>query len=110
LPTPLDRAERLGKDLGVDLLIKRDDLTGIGLGGNKLRKLEFILAQAIGTGVDTLLTTGGAQSNHARLTAAVAARAGMRCELFLKGTLTQERAGNLVIDALFGASILSSAE
>jgi D-cysteine desulfhydrase family pyridoxal phosphate-dependent enzyme len=104
-PTPLDRAERLSAELNVELLIKRDDLTGLGLGGNKLRKLEFIVAQAKVAGVDTLLTTGGLQSNHARLTAAVAARAGMRCELFLKGQPTAERIGNLLLDSLFGATI-----
>ncbi|MFK8251829.1 1-aminocyclopropane-1-carboxylate deaminase/D-cysteine desulfhydrase [Ancylobacter terrae] len=105
LPTPLDRAERLGSRLGLALWIKRDDLTGLGLGGNKLRKLEFILADALANGVDTLLTTGGAQSNHARLTAAVAARAGLACELYLKGEPTTARAGNLLLDELFGAAI-----
>src|SRR5687767_11637595 len=73
LPTPLERANTLGRTLGVELLIKRDDLTGLGAGGNKLRKLEFILGRALDEGYDTLLTTGGIQSNHARLTAAVAA-------------------------------------
>jgi D-cysteine desulfhydrase len=105
LPTPLDAAPRLGAALGLDLFIKRDDLTGLGLGGNKLRKLEFILAEALAAGADTLMTTGGAQSNHARLTAAVAARAGLSCELFLKGEPTSTRIGNLLLDALFGAEI-----
>jgi D-cysteine desulfhydrase family pyridoxal phosphate-dependent enzyme len=105
LPTPLDHAPRLGRELGCELLIKRDDLTGIGLGGNKLRKLEFILGQAKADRVDTLLTTGGLQSNHARLTAAVAARAGMNCELHLKGEPTTSRISNLLLDALFGAKI-----
>ena len=105
LPTPLDSADRLSGQLGVELLIKRDDLFGIGLGGNKLRKLEFILGEAIDTGVEMLITTGGLQSNHARLTAAVAARAGMACELFLKGEPTTSRTGNLLLDELFGASI-----
>lgn len=105
LPTPLDVAARLGDALGLDLFIKRDDLTGLGLGGNKLRKLEFILAEALAAGADTLMTTGGAQSNHARLTAAVAARAGLSCELFLKGEPTSTRIGNLLLDTLFGAEI-----
>ncbi|MFM9859051.1 D-cysteine desulfhydrase family protein [Pseudoxanthobacter sp. M-2] len=105
LPTPLDAAARLGDALGLDLFIKRDDLTGLGLGGNKLRKLEFILAEALAAGADTLMTTGGAQSNHARLTAAVAARAGLSCELFLKGEPTDARTGNLLLDTLFGADI-----
>lgn len=105
LPTPLDRAERLGRQLQLDLWFKRDDLMGLGFGGNKLRKLEFILADAAANGVDTLLTTGGAQSNHARLTAATAARLGLSCELFLKGEPTDARPGNLLLDALFGATI-----
>jgi D-cysteine desulfhydrase family pyridoxal phosphate-dependent enzyme len=105
LPTPLDAAPRLGAALGLDLFIKRDDVTGLGLGGNKLRKLEFILAEALAAGADTLMTTGGAQSNHARLTAAVAARAGLSCELFLKGEPTNARIGNLLLDTLFGAEI-----
>jgi D-cysteine desulfhydrase family pyridoxal phosphate-dependent enzyme len=105
LPTSLDAAPRLGAALGLDLFIKRDDLTGLGLGGNKLRKLEFILAEALAAGADTLMTTGGAQSNHARLTAAVAARAGLSCELFLKGEPTDTRIGNLLLDTLFGAEI-----
>jgi D-cysteine desulfhydrase len=105
LPTALDRAERLGPKLQLDLWFKRDDLMGLGLGGNKLRKLEFILAWAVANGVDTLLTTGGPQSNHARLTAATAARMGLSCELFLKGEPTDAWAGNLLLDALFGAAV-----
>lgn len=105
LPTPLERTPRLGAELGIDLWFKRDDLTGIGCGGNKLRKLEFILGEAIRGGVDTLLTTGGVQSNHARLTAAVAARAGMACELILKGDRPAAAQGNLLLDALFGAEV-----
>jgi D-cysteine desulfhydrase family pyridoxal phosphate-dependent enzyme len=105
LPTPLDRAERLGRRLNLDLWFKRDDLTSVGLGGNKLRKLEFILADAAAKGVDTLITTGGAQSNHARLTAAAAARLGLSCELFLKAVPIEGRAGNLLLDVLFGATV-----
>ncbi|MEW9834253.1 1-aminocyclopropane-1-carboxylate deaminase/D-cysteine desulfhydrase [Mesorhizobium marinum] len=105
LPTPLNRVDRMSAELGLDLWIKRDDLTGIGCGGNKLRKLEFIVAQARENGIDTLLTTGGAQSNHARLTAAVAARLGMSCELYLNAEPISAREGNLLLDTLFGAAI-----
>ena len=104
-PTPLDPAPRLGAELGIELSIKRDDLTGIGLGGNKLRKLEYIVGEARRAGIDTLLTTGGRQSNHARLTAAVAVRAGLACELHLRGTAPAAATGNLLLDALFGASV-----
>lgn len=103
--TPLEQAKRLGGELGLDLWLKRDDLTGIGGGGNKLRKLEFIAAQAKANRIDTLLTTGGAQSNHARLTAAVAARLGMSCELYLNAESTSVRQGSLLLDSLFGATI-----
>lgn len=105
LPTALERADRLGADLSIELHLKRDDVTGIGLGGNKLRKLEFIVGQARQDGADVLLTTGGGQSNHARLTAAVAARAGMRCELHLRGEPPAGFAGNLLLDLLFGAKV-----
>jgi len=74
LPTPLERVSRLSDALGISLWFKRDDIAGIGAGGNKLRKLELILGEALAEGVTWLITTGGPQSNHARLTAAVAAR------------------------------------
>lgn len=105
LPTALERADRLGAELGIELYLKRDDMTGIGLGGNKLRKLEFILGQARRDGADVLLTTGGGQSNHARLTAAIAARAGMQCELHLRGDPPARFAGNLLLDLIFGAKV-----
>jgi D-cysteine desulfhydrase len=103
-PTPLERAPRLSAELGVDLLLKRDDLTGIGAGGNKLRKLEFIVAAAQKEGATALITTGGAQSNHARLTAAVAARLGLKCYLRLKGVAPAD-VGNVLLDRLFGADL-----
>ena len=105
LPTPLEPLETLSRSLGRRVWVKRDDVGGPGLGGNKLRKLELILAEATRSGIDTLITTGGAQSNHARLTAAVAARAGLRCELFLKGDRPPETTGNLMLGQLFGARI-----
>lgn len=105
LPTPLEPLEGLSRSLGRRVWIKRDDIGGPGLGGNKLRKLELILGEAARNGIDTLITTGGEQSNHARLTAAVAARAGLRCELFLKGEQPETITGNLMLGRLFGARI-----
>ena len=78
-PTPLERLPRISEELGLDFYIKRDDLTNLGVGGNKLRKLEYLLADAKRQGATTLLTMGGAQTNHGRLTAAVAAKYGMKC-------------------------------
>ena len=74
LPTPLYKLENLSREFGKNIYIKRDDMIGVALGGNKVRKLEFMLAQAKAQGCDTVITTGGAQSNHAMLTAACAAR------------------------------------
>lgn len=105
LPTPLERADGLSRSLGIDVLIKRDDLTGLGAGGNKLRKLEFIVGRALDEGYDTLLTTGGVQSNHARLTAAVAAREGLACELHLRGREPDQLTGNPLLSTLLGASL-----
>ncbi len=110
-PTPVDRMPRLAAALGLasdDLLIKRDDLTGLGGGGNKVRKLEWTVAEAISNGADTLVTTGAPQSNHARLTAASAARLGLRAVLVFPGGPGSSRSGNLVLDALLGAEIVFS--
>jgi len=105
LPTPLERMERLEKELGGPrLLVKRDDCTGLALGGNKARKLELIVAEAIEAGCDTLVTGGGAQSNHCRLTAAAAAHTGLRCDLAVAGPKT-DPSGNLVLDLLLGATL-----
>lgn len=111
LPTPLVDAPRLRDALGGPmrcprLLIKRDDLTSLGLGGNKARKLEYLVADARQQGATTLITTGAVQSNHARMTAAAACVAGMRCVLVLT-TATEDPAvaGNLLLDKLYGASI-----
>ena len=86
--TPIQRLHRLEQALGnaaagIRLFVKRDDLSGIGGGGNKLRKLEFLIGEALARQCDTFITTGGIQSNHARLSAAVAARGGLACELVL---------------------------
>jgi len=86
-------------------MIKRDDQTGLALGGNKTRKLEFLVGQALEQGADTLITAGAAQSNHCRQTAAAAARAGLRCELLLNGTRPELPNGNLLLDELLGARI-----
>jgi len=104
-PTPLDAAPRLSAELGLRLLVKRDDLTGLALGGNKARKLEPLVADALVRGCDTLIATGGAQSNFARMTAAAAARCGLSCHLVLSGSAPDHATGNLVLDRLFGATI-----
>src|SRR6266850_3308064 len=106
LPTPVEGLERISTELGgPKLLIKRDDQTGLALGGNKTRKLEFLVGQALEQGADTLVTAGAAQSNHCRQTAAGAARAGLRCELLLNGTKPELPNGNLLLDELLGARI-----
>src|SRR5882762_1594728 len=106
LPTPIEKLKSLSGELGgPELLIKRDDQTGLALGGNKTRKLEFLVGQALEQGADTLVTAGAAQSNHCRQTAAAAARTGLRCELLLNGTKPELPNGNLLLDELLGARI-----
>jgi L-cysteate sulfo-lyase len=126
LPTPLQPLRRLSRQLGeeegrataavgterrtdpsgiVNLWIKRDDQTGLAGGGNKTRKLEFLIADALGQGADTILTTGAVQSNHCRQTAAAAAKAGLACHLVLGGQPPQELTGNLLLDSLLGATL-----
>ncbi|MHA7685314.1 D-cysteine desulfhydrase family protein [Cupriavidus sp. PET2-C1] len=114
-PTPIQRLHRLEQaigavGLGVELHVKRDDLGEVGGGGNKLRKLEFLLGAALENGADTILTVGGLQSNHARLAAAACARLGLDCELFLgdlvpRHDIDYRRNGNVLLDALFGAAV-----
>ncbi len=105
-PTPLHELPRLSEALGGPrLLIKRDDLTGRGLGGNKIRKLEFLLGEALQQGCDTVVTAGAAQSNHCRQTAAAAAACGLECHLALGGSGTEAPTGNLLLDRLLGAHI-----
>lgn len=104
-PTPLDPAPRLSARLGVQILVKRDDLTGLALGGNKVRKLEFLIGAALARGADTIVTTGGSQSNHARLTAAACRRYGLDALLILDRGVHPERQGNLLLDRLFGAEV-----
>jgi len=111
LPTPIHDAVRLRDALGgrarcPRILIKRDDLTALGLGGNKARKLEYLVADAQARGATTLITTGAVQSNHARMTAAAACVAGMRCVLVLTATTADPAlAGNLLLDRLYGAEV-----
>lgn len=106
LPTPLEEAPRLTKLLGGPrILIKRDDLTGPELGGNKARKLEFLIADALEEGADTIITTGATQSNHARISAASARRFGLEPVLVLRGEEPDVYDGNLLIDELLGAEI-----
>jgi L-cysteate sulfo-lyase len=111
LPTPLEPMERVSKHLGGPRLwIKRDDCTGLSTGGNKVRKLEFVLADALAAGADTVVTAGAMQSNHSRQTAAAAARLGLKCHLLLWNmTGYRERAylenGNILLDHLHGATI-----
>jgi len=107
IPTPLVPLERLSKHLGgARILVKRDDLTGLELSGNKVRKLEYVVAEACRDGADTLVTDGGFQSNHCRATAAVGARLGMHVRLILRhATGRPEPDGNLLLDRLFGAEV-----
>ncbi|MSU57337.1 MAG: D-cysteine desulfhydrase family protein [Pedosphaera sp.] len=104
LPTPIEELKRMSRELGgPDLIIKRDDQTGLALGGNKTRKLEFLVGDALEQGADTLVTAGGVQSNHCRQTAAAAAKAGLKCELILNGKKPELPNGNLLLDELLGA-------
>ena len=110
LPTPLEPLPRLSEALGVDLWIKRDDCTGLAGGGNKTRKLEFLLGAAFEEGADTLVTQGAVQSNHVRQTAAAAAAHGLKCEVILEErtgskAIDYTRNGNVLLDHLFGATV-----
>jgi D-cysteine desulfhydrase family pyridoxal phosphate-dependent enzyme len=107
LPTPVESMPRLSGALGGPLLlVKRDDQTGLALGGNKTRKLEFLLAEAQANGARTLVTAGAVQSNHCRQTAAAAARFGLECILVLAGERPPEASGNLLLDQLLGVEIV----
>ncbi|MSO93993.1 MAG: D-cysteine desulfhydrase [Rhodospirillales bacterium] len=112
-PTPLEPLDRLSKLLGgPKLLVKRDDCTGLAIGGNKTRKLEFLMGEALQQGADTVITLGATQSNHVRQTAAAAARLGLKCEVLLErriegaGTDYEEN-GNVLLDRLLDARIHS---
>ena len=111
LPTPLEYLPRLSKHLGgPDIYVKRDDCTGLATGGNKTRKLEFSMAEALQQGADTIVTVGAVQSNHVRQTAAAAARLGLRCEVLLEHRVTDpteyySNSGNVLLDRIFGANL-----
>ena len=105
-PTPLEPLNRLSDWLGGPrLFVKRDDQTGLALGGNKARKLEHLCAEALAQGCDTLVTGGGPQSNHCRMTAAAANRLGLHCHLALAGPASDRPTGNLLLDHLLGARL-----
>lgn len=105
-PTPLDEAQRLADKIGLSkLFIKRDDLTGLAGGGNKARKLEYDFAEIVNGGYDVVLTAGGIQSNHARMTAAAARKLGLDIKLVLGGSDFEIAKGNLLLDVLFNAEI-----
>jgi D-cysteine desulfhydrase len=104
-PTPLESLPRLSETLGLNVKIKRDDYSGFGGGGNKVRKLEYLMAEACREGVKVVITTGGHQSNHARMVAAAARKFGMKPVLVLRGDEPQTYQGNLLLDKLFGAEL-----
>jgi D-cysteine desulfhydrase family pyridoxal phosphate-dependent enzyme len=108
-PTPVQPMDRLGQALGLDagrLWVKRDDLTGLGGGGNKVRKLEYLCADAIAQGCDVLVTGGGRQSNHVRMTAAAANHLGLDCTIVLGSDPVDVATGNVVLDLLLGPDIV----
>jgi 1-aminocyclopropane-1-carboxylate deaminase/D-cysteine desulfhydrase-like pyridoxal-dependent ACC family enzyme len=106
-PPPIEEMTRLRGALacGATLIVKRDDAIPLGFGGNKVRKLRIVAAQALAAGADTLITTGGVQSNHARATAAVAARLGLRCVLVANGAAPERPSANALLDRLLGADV-----
>lgn len=112
-PTPIEKLERLSLHLGndVELYAKREDCnSGLAFGGNKIRKLEYIVPDAIASGADTLVTIGGVQSNHTRQVAAVAAKIGMKCRLVLESWVpfqdaVYDRVGNILMSRVLGADI-----
>ncbi len=105
LPTPLQETPRLAAAIGLDrLLLKRDDNTGLAFGGNKARKLEYLVADAVRAGADTLVTLGAPQSNHCRMTAAAARVAGLDCKLVFAGHPIEAVQANMLLDQFFGAT------
>jgi L-cysteate sulfo-lyase len=111
LPTPLEHLPRLSQYLGgPQIYVKRDDCTGLATGGNKTRKLEFSMGQAVEEGADTIITVGAVQSNHVRQTAAAAAKLGMACEVLLEHRIKDpsdayKNSGNVLLDRMFGAAL-----
>lgn len=108
LPTPIEELPRLSEALGGPrIFVKRDDQTGLAFGGNKTRKLEFLIAEALEQGARTLISGGALQSNHCRQTAAAAARFGLGCILVLNGEMPDKPSANLLLDQLFGAELVT---
>ena len=106
LPTPLEEMTRIREELGGPrIFLKRDDLTGLGFGGNKLRKLEFLMGDALSKGADTIVTSGAPQTNHGRLTAAAAAKLGLKCVLVITEEEPETDEGNIVLYKLLGAQL-----
>ncbi len=103
--TPIHKLENLSKKYGINIYIKRDDMTGYACGGNKLRKLDYLLSDALDKNCTVLLTYGGAQTNHGRLTAAVAARFGLKCGIIMDGPAPKKATGNLILDKMMGADL-----
>src|SRR5512144_108370 len=111
LPTRIEELQRLSEALGgPKILVKRDDQTGLAFGGNKTRKLEFLVAEALEQGAKMLITAGALQSNHCRQTAAAAARFGLDCTLVLNGEMPAQPSANLLLDEMFGAEIVTVAD
>jgi len=111
LPTPIEELPRLTEYLsGPRIFVKRDDQTGLAFGGNKTRKLEFLVAEALEQGARMLITGGALQSNHCRQTAAAAARFGLDCTLVLNGEMPYQPSANLLLDQMFGAEIVTIAD
>jgi D-cysteine desulfhydrase family pyridoxal phosphate-dependent enzyme len=111
LPTPIEELPHLTEHLnGPRIIVKRDDQTGLAFGGNKTRKLEFLVAEALEQGAKTLITGGALQSNHCRQTAAAAARFGLDCTLVLNGEMPDRPSANLLLDQMFGAEIVTIAD
>ena len=105
LPTPLEYLENVSEDLGINVYCKRDDLTPLATGGNKLRKLEYFLKDALDSGATMLVTEGGAQTNHGRLTAAVAAKYGLKCAIVTEDPYPGELSANLLLDGMLGCDV-----
>ncbi len=103
--TPIHKLENLSKKYNTNIYIKRDDLTGYACGGNKLRKLDYLLKDALNKGCTVLLTYGGPQTNHGRLTAAVAARFNLKCGIIMDGPAPKMATGNLILDKMMGADL-----
>jgi len=105
LNTPIHKLDNLSNKYGVNIYIKRDDLTGLALGGNKLRKLDYLLKDALDNDCNVLLTYGGQQTNHGRLTAAAAAKFGLKCGIIMDGPAPKKASGNLILDKMLGADL-----